>query len=101
MNLDWVDNADSFFCPVCHLEVNNPAKYHAVCPNCGFIPTRLRDGRLDLIDRTALLEDIEAGLRFTCRTGVDNLEVRGANKVISLIERAKSFTKDEEYWGDK
>lgn len=32
--LKWVDNADSYKCPVCHHEVNNPSKCNGVCPYC-------------------------------------------------------------------
>lgn len=30
----WIDNADSYLCPVCGHEVNNPAKFGGVCPYC-------------------------------------------------------------------
>ena len=36
-NMDWIDNADSYICPVCRLEVNSPAKSNYQCPRCGFI----------------------------------------------------------------
>ena len=37
MKNHWIDNADSYICPKCYLEVNNPAKYEGCkCPNCGF-----------------------------------------------------------------
>lgn len=33
----WIDNADSYICPDCFLEVNNPNKYAGcACPRCGF-----------------------------------------------------------------
>ena len=33
----WIDNADSYICPQCSLEVSNPAKYEGCkCPQCGF-----------------------------------------------------------------
>ena len=35
--LHWIDNADSYICPVCGLEVNSPARYDGCkCPKCGF-----------------------------------------------------------------
>ena len=35
--MHWIDNADSWICPVCRLEVSSPAKYkECKCPNCGF-----------------------------------------------------------------
>ena len=33
---NWIDNADSYICPSCGLEVNNPAKTAGKCPKCGF-----------------------------------------------------------------
>ena len=33
----WIDNADSYVCPVCGFETNNPNRYAgAKCPYCGF-----------------------------------------------------------------
>lgn len=33
----WIDNADSYICPVCRFETNNPNRYAgAKCPYCGF-----------------------------------------------------------------
>lgn len=35
--LHWIDNADSWICPVCGFETGNPKKYEGcVCPKCGF-----------------------------------------------------------------
>lgn len=30
----WIDNADSYICPVCKHEVSNPASCNGVCPYC-------------------------------------------------------------------
>lgn len=36
-NLHWIDNADSYICPICGLEVHSPSKYEGCkCPKCGF-----------------------------------------------------------------
>jgi rubredoxin len=35
--LEWIDNADSWLCPVCRMEVSTPTKYNYHCPKCGFI----------------------------------------------------------------
>lgn len=33
----WIDNADSWICPICGFETNNPNKLADVkCPSCGF-----------------------------------------------------------------
>jgi rubredoxin len=37
MSLHWLDNADSWICPVCGFETGSPAKYEGCkCPKCGF-----------------------------------------------------------------
>ena len=36
----WIDNADSYICPVCRYEVNNPNKFHGKCPRCGFVDAK-------------------------------------------------------------
>ena len=40
--LEWIDNADSWLCPLCRTEVWSPAAYNYHCPNCGFIAERDR-----------------------------------------------------------
>ncbi len=37
---DWIDNADSYICPICRFECNNPNKFYGKCPKCGFIATK-------------------------------------------------------------
>ena len=35
--MHWIDNADSYICPVCGFETDNPNRYDAAkCPVCGF-----------------------------------------------------------------
>lgn len=43
MNKHWLDNADSYLCPECGFEVNNPAKVNLTCPRCGFIEKKGSD----------------------------------------------------------
>ena len=38
--MDWIDNADSYLCPVCRMEVSTPTKYNYHCPRCGFVADR-------------------------------------------------------------
>lgn len=33
---DWIDNADSYRCPVCGYETGNPNNHNCKCPVCGF-----------------------------------------------------------------
>lgn len=35
--MNWIDNADSYICPVCGEEVSNPANLNFTCPKCGFV----------------------------------------------------------------
>lgn len=44
--MDWIDNADSYVCPVCRYETDNPGRYPmATCPKCGWrpVPERVRN----------------------------------------------------------
>ena len=38
--MDWIDNADSYKCPVCGYECDNPNRYNGQCPKCGFVPDK-------------------------------------------------------------
>ncbi len=41
---DWIDNADSYICPKCRMEVNNPAMFNMNrCPRCGWSPLDLQN----------------------------------------------------------
>jgi rubredoxin len=33
----WIDNADSWICPECGLDVADPTDYGYKCPKCGFM----------------------------------------------------------------
>lgn len=35
--MNWIDNADSYICPACGVEVSSPEKFNLTCPKCGFI----------------------------------------------------------------
>lgn len=63
---NWIDNADSYVCPSCGLEVNNPAKTDGKCPKCGF-----HDPRYVEMTNRAYLEalsdhDLAATLIISC-----------------------------------
>ena len=36
----WIDNADSYICPLCGYETNNPNRFHGKCPICGFMDVK-------------------------------------------------------------
>lgn len=45
---NWLDNADSYICPVCGFEANNPNKLkRKMCPRCGFIADKDMTGDFD------------------------------------------------------
>lgn len=35
--MHWIDNADSYICPICMTEVYTPAHHGYRCPICGFM----------------------------------------------------------------
>ena len=43
MKAHWIDNADSWICPVCGFETGNPNYYDAKCPVCRF--QDVKDGK--------------------------------------------------------
>ena len=45
---------------------------------------------MDLIDRKALLEDIDEAVVFSVRPDMPNMELRGANKILDRIDVAPS-----------
>lgn len=61
---EWIDNADSWLCPICRAEVWSPTVYGYHCPKCGFIAERDKkfvfgesafgDGRLKKIKRNMM-----------------------------------------------
>lgn len=59
-NMDWIDNADSYICPVCRLEVNSPAKSNYQCPRCGFIAEKDKN-RYNQMRRTSMIKEVESG----------------------------------------
>lgn len=36
----WIDNADSYICPVCGFEVGNLNNVGCICPRCGFYDSK-------------------------------------------------------------
>ena len=37
MSTHWIDNADSYICPICGFETDSPAKFPGCkCPLCGY-----------------------------------------------------------------
>lgn len=43
--MEWIDNADSWICPVCGNEENSPAWYPGCrCPRCGFQADKDKEG---------------------------------------------------------
>lgn len=41
--MEWIDNADSYICPMCRKEVNNPTKCGYRCSRCGFVADSDKD----------------------------------------------------------
>lgn len=36
----WIDNADSYICPRCGFETDNPNRHGKRCPKCGFMDAK-------------------------------------------------------------
>ena len=50
----WIDNADSYICPICGFETNNPNRYESArCPKCGF-----QDAKDAIMDKAILVIDM-------------------------------------------
>lgn len=44
MSKHWLDNADSWICPICGFETSSPSKYDGcICPKCGFQDEKDKD----------------------------------------------------------
>lgn len=48
---DWIDNADSYRCPVCGYETGNPNNHNCKCPVCGFTADKDMLGKEYDLDR--------------------------------------------------
>lgn len=57
--MHWIDNADSYICPVCGFETDNPLRFKCKCPVCEFMDKKDREAMMDK-EKTASL-DYEAG----------------------------------------
>lgn len=63
MKAHWIDNADSWICPVCRLEVSSPAKYDGCkCPVCGFQDEKDKE-KLKMNGETDILIAVQEAVR--------------------------------------
>ena len=66
--MHWIDNADSYICPVCGFETDNPNRYDdAKCPSCGF--QDIKDKVSKMRKFVALDEMWDCGTCFHHRSG--------------------------------
>lgn len=56
---DWIDNADSYRCPVCGYETGNPNNHNCKCPVCGFTADKDMLGNDYDLDRLRELEQAD------------------------------------------
>ena len=110
----WIDNADSYLCPVCGFEVNNPNKFRAhptmntKCPKCGWEaddavkgtvndavnhPSHYTKGKIEVADFIAdqkLNFDRGNAVKYLCRAGS-----KDPDKEIQDLEKAIWYIKHE------
>ena len=68
-SLHWIDNADSYICPICAFECDNPNRYEGCkCPQCGFQDEKDKaddeyyEMLADLQERVQLVERYDANV---------------------------------------
>lgn len=61
---NWIDNADSYRCPVCGHETGNPNYHNCQCPVCGFVADKDALGNDYDLDR--LRELVQADREGRC-----------------------------------
>jgi len=57
--MHWIDNADSYICPVCGFETDNPLRFKCKCPVCGFIDEKDRKEMRDKGKTASLDYEVE------------------------------------------
>lgn len=93
--MNWIDNADSYICPACGVEVSSPEKFNLTCPKCGFVAGKdkafvnkaMREQRL--IDAN----NVEIGFAELCQSPYFKSDVNakhGAETLMDLCVRSDS-----------
>ena len=79
----WIDNADSYICPVCRFECDNPNKYDGCkCPKCGFQDEKDRKQIEEMAqDFYSLIPDYDVNER-DCRSAAEGMYDKGWRKQI-------------------
>ena len=98
--LEWIDNADSWLCPVCRMEVSTPTKYNYHCPKCGFIAERNK--RIATMNTLKYLkqdfttiEPIEFFGNTYYQIGADDWNiVVGLGGLVEIVNQANKIIKD-------
>lgn len=63
--MHWIDSADSYICPICGFETNNPSKYEECrCPVCGFQDKKDKKSRVMEELREPTKEEREQDIKF-------------------------------------
>lgn len=93
--MNWIDNADSYICPACGVEVSSPEKFNLTCQKCGFVAGKdkafvnkaMREQRL--IDAN----NVEIGFAELCQSPYFKSDVNakhGAETLMDLCIRSDS-----------
>ena len=69
--MNWIDNADSYICPVCGEEVSNPANLNFTCPKCGFVAEKDKPIVSKVVSKQRLIDGNELrGIEILLNTEV-------------------------------
>lgn len=82
--MDWIDNADSYICPVCRYEISNPLVNNACCPKCGFVPDRFKaPAQPEYIERQKTIDAIRSRCA-PCGEGIEAVVSVAAADVVQV-----------------
>lgn len=94
---DWIDNCDSYTCPDCGFECDNPLRHSKIaqCPKCGFVPEKYKGRALD-----RLLKQLESARNNAIK--LNNIKypeydhyINGWDDCISFIENVAEMVKHQ------
>lgn len=105
---DWIDNADSYRCPVCGYETGNPNNHNCKCPVCGFTADKDMLGKEYDLDRLRELEQADKEgrcvvLKFAPRSKIYRVWFNPRDEKFFITEhimQSKEMCLEAELWND-
>ena len=95
--VDWIDNADSYRCPVCGYETGNPNNHNCKCPVCGFTADKDMLGKEYDLDRLRELEQADKEGRYVVLKFAPSYHWcgrKGRETMAEYIERETALNKE-------